>query len=124
MVLKLLNPNQSKDNILKATSNLNSKYSLDQVVLAPLGYMFVIPVANGVSNFSFQESRGEYVSVSFSPALSSVKEISEGIQNALTNNGYFIQYSEGSGDIGVTVKQVSNNYQITIKGDVTVGVIS
>jgi len=114
MVKKLLNPDQSQDNILKATSDLGhgsvEKWKGTVTVAA----------ATGLTGIVFIDAKGVQQTVAVSPALTTIKAASARIQEIFVANGYIVDRGLEGEMIGVTIKAVSTNWNIVFMGDVRV----
>lgn len=114
MIKRLLNPDQSAGNILKATSDLahgsTQKWKGTVAVAA----------ATGLTEIVFIDAKGVEQTVAVSPAVTTAKEVSAKLQEIIVGNGYIIDRGLEGEDIGVAVKSVATNFIITFVGDVKV----
>lgn len=114
MVKRLLNPDQSADNILKATSDLahDSTPKWKGTV--------TIVTATGLTGIVFIDAKGVEKTVAVSPAATTKKTVSAKIQEIFVANGYIVDRGLQNQALGVTVTPNSTNLDIVFMGDVKV----
>lgn len=113
MIKKLLNPSQSGDNILKASSDLTHDST------PKLKGTVTIAASPGLNGIVLIDSKGVSQTVVVSPAATTAKTISAKLQEVIEANGYIFDKAEG-GRLGLTVSAVSTNFNIVFRGDIRV----